>query len=109
MCRWLAQGGAAHVVAISRSAVRTEKIKLLEEEMRELGAQLHMAKCDISDSGEVAKLFCDLRERGLPLVRGLFHCAMVLQVNQQPNQSLVLAAFAETLLTTSNRILSLTE
>lgn len=77
----MAREGAGHVVAISRSGKMTEQLSQLELEMAQLGTKFHLVQCDASKQDDVADVFRWMKEKKLPTVRGVFHCAMVLQVS----------------------------
>ena len=75
--RWLADRGAKHLVMLSRSGPKTDHAREALDELRELGVEVRVAKCDINDADTLAKLIADVREEMPPIV-GVFHLAMVL-------------------------------
>ena len=75
--RWLADRGAKHLVMLSRSGPKTDHARQALDELRELGVEVRVAKCDINDAEKLAELIADVRNEMPPIV-GVFHLAMVL-------------------------------
>jgi polyketide synthase 12 len=68
--------GVRHLVLASRSGSRAEGVEGLERELRELGASVTCAACDVSDRASLASLLDSIpAERPL---RGVIHAAGVL-------------------------------
>ncbi|ORC14164.1 type I polyketide synthase [Mycobacterium kansasii] len=66
----------AHVMLVSRSGTRAQGISELAAEVRDAGAQVWVAACDVADRDAVAALLAQVPPR-YPL-RGVFHAAGVL-------------------------------
>jgi NADPH:quinone reductase-like Zn-dependent oxidoreductase/SAM-dependent methyltransferase len=79
--RFMAEHGAGHVVTLSRRAIDNGSKEQLINEMKKLGAQLHIVKCDIADEKMLrgAAEYCSQ----LPPVCGILHAGMVLRVYYQ--------------------------
>lgn len=73
----LAEFGAGHIVTLSRRDLNEAQHRRMQAEIATKGCQLHVIKCDVTDSQSVAsvKAFCDT----LPPVRGVIQGAMVLR------------------------------
>ncbi|MBW0017712.1 MAG: SDR family NAD(P)-dependent oxidoreductase, partial [Mycobacterium sp.] len=68
--------GVANVVLVSRSGGRAQGVSQLVAELREAGAEVAVAACDVADRGAVAALLAGLSPR-YPL-KGVIHSAGVL-------------------------------
>lgn len=80
IARFLASRGAGHVVTLSRRKLPEEDRLAFENELRVLGAELHVMVCDITDGESVRASAAECSE-SLPAVRGVVHAGMVLRVN----------------------------
>lgn len=80
ICGLLASRGAGHIVTLSRRTLDKDAQEELENKIMELGCQLHIIKCDITEPASVAeaKDFC---LKNLPPVKGLIQGGMVLRVS----------------------------
>ncbi|MEM7127078.1 MAG: SDR family NAD(P)-dependent oxidoreductase [Chloroflexota bacterium] len=77
LARWMVERGARNLVLVSRrgaTSTHQEQLDALEE----LGAQLLVAKADVTDSTQMAKLVAQLKDSHPPL-RGIIHAAGVLE------------------------------
>jgi phthioceranic/hydroxyphthioceranic acid synthase len=74
--RWLALGGAAHVVVNGRTAPSAAAERTLAE-MRTAGSRVTVELGDIAEPGTAERLVTQATRDGLPL-RGIVHSAMVL-------------------------------
>ena len=77
--RWMVHRKARHLLLLSRSGARSESAKLLLGEMKDLGAQVIAASCDISrenDVMEVVRKYMKL----MPQIKGCIQASMVLKV-----------------------------
>lgn len=77
MIRLLAERGAGHIVTLSRRNVDIEQRVSLEEGISELGAKLHIVKCDIADEKSVRAAAEEVIE--LPPIKGIIQSALVLR------------------------------
>jgi hypothetical protein len=78
--KFLAAHGAGHVVTLSRRELNDEVRIAFEKEMRALGAELHIIKCDITEKETVEAAAAECSAT-LPPVRGVVHGGMVLRVS----------------------------
>ncbi|KAF7713846.1 Polyketide synthase [Penicillium ucsense] len=78
ICRLLAAHGAKHVVTLSRRILSDEDREAFESELAQLGAQLHIVKCDVIDQASM-KDAAELCRKSLPAVKGIIHAGMVLR------------------------------
>ncbi|MBL1097384.1 type I polyketide synthase [Streptomyces coffeae] len=76
VARWLAVGGAAHLVLVSRRGADAAGADELERELGALGARVTVAACDTADRAALAGLLERLDAEGTP-VRSVFHAAGV--------------------------------
>ncbi|KAK4188780.1 highly reducing polyketide synthase AFT9-1 [Podospora australis] len=77
ICRFLAEKGAGHIVALTRRDLQAQERVPLEEALSQLGGKLHIVRCDISSEKAVQAAVQDIA--GLPPVRGIIQSALVLQ------------------------------
>ncbi|OMC10571.1 type I polyketide synthase [Mycobacterium sp. SP-6446] len=77
MAEHLADGGVRHLVLVGRSGASDEGAGAKVAELRLRGARVEVVAADISSRDSVAALL-DSIERELPPLRGVLHCAMVL-------------------------------
>lgn len=76
----LAKHGAGHIVTLSRRTLDEQARAQLEENVRQLGGQLHIEKCDITDRSSVDEVAARCSAT-LPPVRGVIQCGMVLKAS----------------------------
>ncbi|GHF52619.1 hypothetical protein GCM10010218_37610 [Streptomyces mashuensis] len=62
VARWLARNGAAHLLLVSRSGPGAPGADALRAELAELGAEVTVAACDVSDPAAVAALLASIPE-----------------------------------------------
>lgn len=79
MAHLLAELGAGHIVTLSRRSVDAAKQRSLEQSIGNLGARLHIVKCDIGDETSVRSAAKEMAELNLPTVRGIIQSALVLR------------------------------
>ncbi|KAF3768085.1 hypothetical protein M406DRAFT_80584 [Cryphonectria parasitica EP155] len=78
IARVLAAHGAGHILSLSRRDLDASTKSHLEQDIRSLGAQLHIAKCDITDMANVKSIAAQC-QKSLPPVKGVIHGGMVLR------------------------------
>ncbi len=74
--RWLARNGTEHLVLVSRRGADAPGAAELEAELRELGARVTIASCDIADRDALAALVERVEADGPP-IRTVVHTAGV--------------------------------
>jgi len=77
LSEWMISNGARNLTLISRSGASTKEAQLAIARMEQMGAHVHVEKSDICHEEDVSRLFDRIRMGDHPL-RGIFHCAMVL-------------------------------
>jgi acyl transferase domain-containing protein/NADPH:quinone reductase-like Zn-dependent oxidoreductase/thioesterase domain-containing protein/NAD(P)-dependent dehydrogenase (short-subunit alcohol dehydrogenase family) len=77
VARRMVSNGARNLVLASRSGAATPEVERAVAELRREGAHVRLAKVDVSDERQVAKLMRTIAAGKTPL-RGIFHLAMVL-------------------------------
>ncbi|MFJ5099549.1 type I polyketide synthase [Streptomyces sp. NPDC088554] len=92
IARWLARGGAEHLVLPGRRGADVPGADALRAELAELGTQVSLPVCDVSDRDQLARLLATLDERGTP-VTAVFHAAAHIRLGTLDGTSL--ADFAE--------------
>lgn len=75
--RWLADHGAGHLVLVGRRAPDAAGSRLLES-LRANGVHVTARQADVSDRAAVTALLRDIADSGFPPLRGVVHCAGVL-------------------------------
>jgi acyl transferase domain-containing protein/NADPH:quinone reductase-like Zn-dependent oxidoreductase/acyl carrier protein len=78
LAKRLVSRGARHIVLLSRQGAVSAEVAELAEECQQLGASVHVKRCDAANKGDVHNLLADLAQT-LPPVRGVIHAAMVLK------------------------------
>ncbi|KAL4928189.1 type I polyketide synthase [Aspergillus undulatus] len=76
---WLAEHGAKHIVALSRSGAKDADSRAFVEDIRSRGVNLIAPPCDVASKEAVADMVQGLERFGLPRVRGIINSAMVLR------------------------------
>ncbi|PRQ09060.1 type I polyketide synthase [Enhygromyxa salina] len=74
LARWLAKHGAEHLVLVSRRGARAPGADAMQAELQQLGVEVTLAACDISDRDALTELFTRVQASGPPL-RAVFHLA----------------------------------
>ena len=75
VARWLARGGAQHLLLVGRRGAEAPGADALQAELSGLGAEVTLAACDVTDREQLAALIGSLPERW-PL-RAVMHAAGV--------------------------------
>ncbi|GGR76760.1 hypothetical protein GCM10010269_14950 [Streptomyces humidus] len=92
LARWLAHGGAEHLVLPGRRGGDVPGADELRAELADLGARLTLPACDVADRDQVARLLDSLDAQGTP-VTAVFHAAAYIQLASLDDTPL--DAFAE--------------
>ncbi|MCJ1309677.1 hypothetical protein MMC25_003337 [Agyrium rufum] len=87
IAKFLASHGAGHVVTLSRRKLDEQDHSAFQEELRILGAELHVITCDVTDKDSVQSAAAEC-SANLPPVRGVVHAGMVLRDHPFENMSL---------------------
>ena len=83
--RWLAEQGASHLLLTSRRGMETEGADATKAALEALGAKVRVVACDVASFEAVCALVGAIPEEA-PL-RGVFHCAGVLDDGTLRNQT----------------------
>ncbi|HWO62673.1 MAG TPA: type I polyketide synthase, partial [Umezawaea sp.] len=73
VARWLVERGARHLVLLGRGGGAQEELRAL----RDAGAEVRVARADVSDDASLARVLADAAST-MPPVRGVVHAAGVL-------------------------------
>ncbi|MFE2188583.1 type I polyketide synthase, partial [Streptomyces sp. NPDC059455] len=92
VARWAAGHGARHVVLLSRQGAQAPGAAELEDELIELGADVTIAACDVTDREQLAAVLAELPD-GAPL-SAVVHAAG-LALPEKPLSKMTLAEFAD--------------
>jgi NADPH:quinone reductase-like Zn-dependent oxidoreductase/acyl carrier protein len=76
--RWLVDQGARHLVLLGRSGAASAETEAALAAMRQIGAEVRVARADVGDAAQLAGVLQEVR-RNMPPLRGVFHSAMVLK------------------------------
>ncbi len=76
VARWMVERGAGRIVLVGRSSPDDAVQKELRQ-LRELGAEIVVARANVSDSEELARILSQTKNDDFPL-RGVFHSAGIL-------------------------------
>ena len=74
--RWMVEQGARHLVLLGRSGASPEAKGILDE-MRNAGAEIVVAKADVTKEDQIARVVAEI-EQTMPPLRGVIHAAGVL-------------------------------
>ncbi|MEH2004545.1 SDR family NAD(P)-dependent oxidoreductase [Nostoc sp.] len=75
VAQWLVEHGARHIVLMGRSGVSSPTANLAIEAMKDMGAEVIVAKADVTQEQQVKSVLADIPQQA-PL-RGIIHGAMV--------------------------------
>ncbi len=76
IAEWTVDNGARHVVLVGRGGVVTSENEAAIARMRETGAEVTLARSDVSLDADVATLLAGIAQ-SMPPLRGVFHAAAV--------------------------------
>jgi acyl transferase domain-containing protein/thioesterase domain-containing protein/acyl carrier protein len=77
VAEWMLQNGARHFILVGRSGAATGEAQQALDALRKSGAKVVVAKADVANPRDVARVFRTVARR-LPPLRGIVHAAMVL-------------------------------
>ncbi len=77
VAQWLVQNGAKHLVLMGRSGAASPAAQSAVKTLEAAGANVVVAKADVSQATQVADVLADIKQ-SLPPLRGIIHAAMVL-------------------------------
>lgn len=80
----MASHGAHNIVALSRSGGRDEQSQAFIREMNDKGINVVGKACDVTCQEQIQSLVDDIKEAGMPPIRGIIQSAMVLRVSLPP-------------------------
>ena len=75
--KWLVEKGARHLVLVGRRGAGSVETQAAVSDLAAAGASVRAIACDVTDAGEVERLFKTIR-REMPPLAGVIHGAMVL-------------------------------
>ncbi len=78
VARWMVDRGARHLVLAGRSGASSEEAVRTVEELRAAGAEVRVARLDVTDRAGVDALIAEIGAE-MPPLRGVIHAAMVLK------------------------------
>ena len=78
VARWMVDRGARHLVLVGRSGAGSEEAIRAVEDLRAAGAEVRVARADVTDSSAVDGVVAEIRAE-MPPLRGVIHAAMVLK------------------------------
>ncbi|MFW5415664.1 SDR family NAD(P)-dependent oxidoreductase [Nocardiopsis sp. CNT-189] len=79
LARWLARGGAEHLVLTSRRGRAARGIAELEAELEAMGTRVTVAACDVADRDALAALVREVESGGEP-IRAVVHAAALVRL-----------------------------
>ena len=97
---WLVRKGARHLAVVGRSETTPPDAAAALERLRQDGAAVHEFAVDVADANQVAELLRRM-QREMPPLRGIIHCAAVIQDSSLVNMTE--ADFARRLATENRR------
>jgi NAD(P)-dependent dehydrogenase (short-subunit alcohol dehydrogenase family) len=76
VAQWMAEQGARHLVLMGRSGASPDATQVLEE-LQKKGVQVVVARGDVSNEADVARVLAEIAQ-SMPPLRGVIHSAAVL-------------------------------
>ena len=77
VAQWLVAHGARHLVLMGRSGATSQAAQQAITALKETGAEIIVAKANVTQEAEVARVLADIAQ-SMPPLRGIIHLAMVL-------------------------------
>lgn len=79
---WTVEHGAKHLVLVNRSGLSTDTARSTVEMLREMGAEVVVRGCDISDEQAFSAMYKEISQT-LPPIKGAIQGAMILKVSHR--------------------------
>ncbi|KAI1489804.1 hypothetical protein F5X96DRAFT_639079 [Biscogniauxia mediterranea] len=79
MLLWLAKKGAKYLAVTSRSGAKNPEVQEVLKELAQMGVQVRVFACDISDESQCQAVLEDLATSGFPAIKGTIILAMNVQ------------------------------
>nr|AAK57185.1 MxaB1 [Stigmatella aurantiaca] len=77
VAKWMVEQGAGHLVLVGRDTVLSPEQQEVVTALEAAGARVRVARADVSDRAQIARILSEIAEGGAPL-RGVIHAAGVL-------------------------------
>ena len=87
LLRWLVTHGARNLLVLSRSGATSEAARLAVRELEAQGVRIRDERLDIADERQMARVLESV-QRELPVLKGVFHTAAILDDDLLRNQTL---------------------
>ncbi|MDB5313855.1 MAG: mycocerosate synthase [Gemmataceae bacterium] len=78
VARWMAEGGAGHLVLVGRRGAGSAEARRAVAELEGLGTRVTVLPADITSEADLGRVLGEI-DRTLPPLRGVVHAAMVLE------------------------------
>ncbi len=75
--KWLVEKGAKHLILLGRSGASSKESQTVLNQLTERGISINVASVDVGNFDEMTLLF-NTCHKSMPPVKGVLHCAMVL-------------------------------
>ncbi len=85
VAQWMTERGAKHLALVGRSGA-SDAVQTQLKELELSGASVVVYKADVSEVGSITQVFLEI-EKSLPPLRGIIHCAGVLDDGILQNQT----------------------
>ena len=79
---WMVEHGAKHMVLVNRSGLSTDTARSTVKMLREMGAEVAVRGCDISDE-QAFSVMCKEISQTMPTIKGVIQGAMILKVSNR--------------------------
>lgn len=77
---WMVEHGAKHLVLVNRTGLSTETARSVVGMLREMGAEVVVRGCEISDEQAFSAMYKEISQT-LPPIKGAIQGAMILRVS----------------------------
>jgi hypothetical protein len=102
IARWMVSRGVRNLLFLSRSGAITPAVAEMEKHLAEQKCRVHIAKCDVTDATDLAKVLEQCKS-SLPPIKGVIQGAMQLSVSQSPHLQFTVSRKEKTQLTAISR------